>query len=426
MSLREYVDKLRDSGKEYVFLGKLGREYEVTRHAYQVRNRIVEFELEDTGIHCITNLISNRKDLYTILGVNNDVEAYEKIIDAIANPVKLEKVDFNEYFEETSYTLEDMPFIKYFREDGGYYLTGSIIVACIDNICNASFHRIMYVNENEAVVRIVPRHLHQIYQSYREKGEDTPVAIVLGADPIVELASAITTRYGLFELEIAARLSGDNRVALTPKYKIPVPVTTSIVLEGVISRDKLVEEGPFVDILGLADIKRKQPVFQLEKIHVNKKYPILYHAIVPSLWDHIFLMGFPREAMIYNVVKTVSPNIKSVRLTIGSGGWLHAIVSLKQVKPGEARNVGMAVVTAHPSVKHVIVVDDDIDVDDPYMVEWAIATRVRGGEDIIIIRNTHGSTLDPRSRDGVGDKVIIDATKPFDEPWDKYKRVKIP
>ena len=426
MSLREYVDKLRDAGKDHVFLSKLKREYEITRYAYESPDKIIEFELEDSNIRCVSNIISRRKDLHMVLGVENDVEAYNKLLNAIENPLKLKPVDFNEYFTETNYTLSNVPFIKYFKEDGGYYLTSSIIVSCIDEICNASFHRMMLVDEKTAAVRIVPRHLYRIYKSYSERGEDTPVAVVLGADPIVEIASAITTKYGLFELEIAARLSGDDRVAYTPRYELPVPVTASIVLEGVLSRDQLVDEGPFVDILGLPDIKRKQPVFVLRRVYVNRVYPVLYHAIVPSLWDHIYLMGFPREAMIYGVVKNISPNVKSVRLTPGSGGWLHAVVSLKQMRRGEARNVGLAVITAHPSVKHVVVVDDDIDIDDPRMVEWAIATRVKGSEDIIVLRNTSGSTLDPRSMDGLGDKVIIDATKPFDEPWDKYRRAMIP
>lgn len=426
LDLKNYIELLRKSGREYVFLEGIEREYEITRYAYKVRERIIEFKLRDIDIRCVTNLFSSRRDLYLLLNVNNDIEAYNKIINAIKNPKKPVKDSFDSYFRETSYTLKDMPFIKYFREDGGYYLTSSIIIACINDICNASFHRMMYINEKKASIRIVPRHLYQIHRSSCEENGYTPIAIILGTDPITELSSAITTRYGLFELEIASRLGSVEKITYTPLYKIPVPVTTGIVLEGIIHCKELVDEGPFVDILGLVDSKRKQPVFELEKIYVNEKYPVIYHAIIPSFYDHIMLMGFPREALIYDTARKISPNIRSVRLTVGSGGWLHAVISLKQIKPGEARNVGMAVIVGHPSVKHVVVVDDDIDINDPAMIEWAIATRVRGGEDILILRNMYGSTLDPRSKDGLGDKVIIDATKPFHEPWDKYRRARIP
>ncbi len=425
VDLGSYLSSLHGI-KEYLSLGTVEREYGATRQIYRNREKIVEFYVKDSEIRCISNVLASREDLYRVLGVSSDREAYDKILYGVENPLQLNTVSFNEYFKESDLSLWSLPFMKYFREDGGYYLTSSILIACIDRVCNASFHRMMYIDREKAVVRIVPRHLYHIYSRYRERGRDTPVAVVLGVHPIYEIASAITTRYGLFELEIAARLLSDNRVVKTPRYGIPVPATASIVLEGVISRDEYVDEGPFTDILGLTDIKRKQPVFRLEAIYVSRVVPQLYHAIVPSLWEHVYLMGFPREALIYGVLKSVSPSIKSIRLSPGSGGWLHAIVSIKQSRPGEARNIGLSVIHAHPSVKHVVVVDDDIDVDDPYMVEWAIATRVRGSEDIIVLRDFYGSTLDPRSRDGLGDKVIIDATKPFDEPWDKYRRVEIP
>jgi len=260
---------------------------------------------------------------------------------------------------------------------------------------------------------------------YHEKDKDLPVAVILGTHPLIELASSLTPSFGVFEISIGATLLGDNRVAKTPLYNIPVPIMTGIVLEGRITRE-MAWEGPFVDILRLVDPRRKQPVFELDAVYVSRVYEPFYHAIVPGLWEHILLMGFPREPIIYEALKKYTPNIKGIRLTLGSGGWLHAVVSIKQSKPYEARSIGLAVLYAHPSVKHVVVVDDDIDINDPVQIEWAIATRVRGGEDIIILRNMRGSTLDPRGLEGVGDKVVIDATKPFNEPWDKYRRVEIP
>ncbi|OYT40648.1 MAG: ubiquinone biosynthesis protein UbiD [Desulfurococcales archaeon ex4484_58] len=426
MYVKEYLDELVERGREIIFLDNVSREYEVTRYVYENRDKVIVFKLKGSDITCYTNIFSDRRDLYSILKVENDIEAYERIIYALNNPIKPDLADFNEYFIETNYTLDHMPFIKYFREDGGYYLTSSIIIACIGDICNASYHRMMYRNNREAVVRIVPRHLYRIYRGYSEKGEDTPVAVVLGVDPLFGVFAASTPPYGVFELESFISLEQREKIVKTPKYRIPVPSSSSIVLEGVISSREYSDEGPFVDVLGLSDTIRKQPVFKLDRIYVNKHTGPYYHAIVPSLWEHILLMGFPREALIYDSVRKVSPNIKAIRLTFGSGGWLHAVVSIKQGRPGEARNVGLAVFNAHPSVKHVVIVDDDINIDDPLMIEWAIATRVKGGEDLIVLKDLYGSTLDPRSDEGLGDKVLVDATKPFNEPWSKYRRASIP
>ncbi|MEM1675126.1 MAG: UbiD family decarboxylase [Desulfurococcaceae archaeon] len=426
MDLGSYMEKILSKYKEVKYVGKISREYEVTKLSYSNRETVIEFNINDSEVTCVSNILTNRRDLYVMLNASNDRDAYLKIEQAIDKPAELEFVDFNKYFLKTDWTLKQLPFIKYFREDGGYYLTSSIVVACIDEICNASIHRIMYVDEEHGAIRIVPRDLYRIYNMYRERGKDTPIAILLGLNPVAELAAATSTSFGLFELKIAAKLLNNNLFVKTPKYGIPVPLQTPIVVEGVISKDNLVDEGPFTDILGLLDTVRKQPVLKIENIYLSKISKLYYHAIVPSLWDHIYLMSFPREALIYVYLTKQYPNVTGVRLTTGSSCWLHAVVSVKQIKPGDARAIGLTVLNIHPSVKHVIVVDDDIDIDNIEMIEWAIATRVKASEDIIVLKDLPGSTLDPRSVNGIGDKVIIDATKPFNEDWSKYRRVQIP
>jgi UbiD family decarboxylase len=83
----------------------------------------------------------------------------------------------------------------------------------------------------------------------------------------------------------------------------------------------------------------------------------------------------------------------------------------------------MAAFASHTSLKHVVVVDEDIDIYDMADVEFAIATRVRGDSDIMIVPNVRGSSLDPRARsDGTTTKVGIDATAPLSERW-KFEKV---
>ncbi len=424
--LNDYLDNLIKAGiKKPVELGDLSPEYEPTRAISTNRDKLVFFTVEGSPYTCYSNVLVNRKDLYYLLDVEDDIEAYEKILEATMSPEEMELADFNEYYRLADNNLYDIPFIKYYREDGGYYLTSSIIVSCIEGICNASFHRMMRLNESEAAVRIVPRHLERIVGEYHRRGMDAPVAVLLGLHPIYELAAATSPPYGLYEFSIASRLLGDNLYVRTPVHEIPVPPYAGIVMEGVITR-KREREGPFVDILRIPDRVREEPVLRVERIYVNRLRSPLIHAILPGMDEHYMLMGFPKEPLIYDSVRRVSPGVRAVRLTRGGSGWLHAVVSIHKTRRGEGVNAGLAVVTGHPSVKHVVVVDEDIDVDDPFMIEWAIATRVRGGEDILVVRNARGSTLDPRGRDGIGDKVIIDATKPLDEPWDKYRMAGIP
>jgi len=414
----------RKAGKPVEEVGRVEKDYAITRLASSNREKLILFELEGSEFTGYTNLVTTRNDIYAMFNASTDLEVYDRVVKALENPATLDTVEFDEHFEKRDYTLDSLPFIKYYKDDGSRYLTSSIYIICFEKICNASYHRTMYKSPMEAPIRVVPRHLHFLMKKYHDRGVDAPVALVLGADPYFELAAAMTPPLGVFEASVAATMSGYNKVVKTPLYKIPVPANASVIVEGVLTRE-LADEGPFTDILMLLDGKRPQPVFKPSGFYVNKHQTPLFHAIIPGLWEHQFLMGFPREPLIFQEVRKVAPGVVKVRLTEGGSGWLHVAISLKQSSPGEAELAGLAAITAHPSVKHVFVVDEDIDVDNPLEIEWALATRLKGSEDIIILKDIRGSTLEPRSKEGIGDKVIFLAVKPFNEPWDKYRRVVI-
>ncbi|AFK50551.1 carboxylyase-like protein [Thermogladius calderae 1633] len=423
-TLASLVDSLKGR-KDTFFAGDLDPEYEPTRAVYGHRRERVVFRLKGKEWECVSNILRDRGDVYELVGARSDSELYEKLLRAYYSPSQLEVVDFAGSFRRADMALRDLPFIKFYREDGGPYLTSAVFIACWEGVCNSSFHRVMYIDDDRATLRIVPRHLHYMVKKAFEAGRDLPVAMVLGLDVYQEIAAAMSPPYGVFEVGIGAALSGVNRVAKTPLFNIPVPVTASLVVEGVISREED-WEGPFVDILSLVDERRRQNVFKPVAYYVNAQGRLVYHAIVPATSDHFYLMGLPREPLIYESVKKVAPGVRAVRLAVGGGSWLIGVIAIEQSTRGEALSAALAALTAHPSMKVVVVVDEDIDVDDPLQVEWAIATRSKPGEDVVVLRNAKASTLDPRSPEGVGDKLIVIATKPFNEPWSKYRRAGVP
>jgi UbiD family decarboxylase len=137
-------------------------------------------------------------------------------------------------------------------------------------------------------------------------------------------------------------------------------------------------------------------------------------------------MGVPQEPRIYKIVSNTLPRVKNVVLTEGGGCWLHAVVSIKKKVEGEGKNVGLAALAAHPSLKRVVVVDDDIDITNEKEVEWAIATRVQPDKDVIVIPGAKGSSLDP-SQDYASKttaKWIIDATAPIDRK-EEFEKVRM-
>jgi UbiD family decarboxylase len=154
-------------------------------------------------------------------------------------------------------------------------------------------------------------------------------------------------------------------------------------------------------------------------MHVKPDF--IYHAILPGGNEHKVLMGCPYEPKIYRAVAGVT-RVKNVVLTRGGCGYLHAVIQIRKSTQGDAKNAIMAAFSAHTSLKHVVVVDDDIDITDPEDVEYAIATRVSGDKDVMVITGVRGSSLDPcQLEDGTNVKIGVDATMVMGRE-DEFKR----
>jgi len=187
-----------------------------------------------------------------------------------------------------------------------------------------------------------------------------------------------------------------------------------------------VVEGPFVDVTGAYDVQRRQPIVTVVGALQREDY--VYHGLLPSGAEHRLLMGVPHEVLIWEAVSKVVPKVYAVNLSDGGCGWLHAVISVEKQLDGDGKNVLLAAFAAHPSLKHAVVVDGDVDVFDSSSVEWAIATRFQAGKDLMVVGNVRGSTLDSSADQETGSttKVGVDATRPFAKPREKFERARIP
>ena len=426
-SLAGIIKELRVKGLLIEKLDKpLSRDYEPTKliRKAESEGKAVVFKVENSSLTCVANLAGSRNMLHHYLRVSSDHEAYEVILNALSGR-QLKKIseerDFSKFFNTASFSFGDLPSIKFYSKDGGRYITSSVVVAKTPELpsYNASVHRLMLVPGKGFAIRLVPRHLYSIYRKNIGRDEDTEVAISIGVSPLHLLAAATSPPYGYFEMNIYAFLAGRASYVRTPLYKLPVDPYSSIVIEGRITKE-VVKEGPFADLLETYDRVRDQPLIEVDKIYVNKLSQ-LFHVILPGGKEHKILMGFPREAAIWDAVRKVVPFVKGVRLTEGGGDWLHAVISIKRNSDGDGKSAIMAAFAAHPSLKQVIVVDDDIDPENCKDVEWAIATRFQADKGLVIVNNARGSSLDPSSKDGLTTKIGIDATYPIKEK-DRFMR----
>jgi len=420
-SLVDVLNDLRDSGLLKEELERpLPRDYAPTKIIKKAESegKAVVFRVEGSPLVCVANLVGSRRMLYRYLKVSSDQEAYNEILSSLSRASEeklIEEGRFDDFFEVANFSYEELPSIKFYPNDGGRYITSSVVVAKTPELpsYNASIHRLMHVPGKGFAIRLVPRHLYNIYRKNLENGKETPVAISIGVSPLYLLSAAISPPYGYFEMKIYASLVGGASYVKTPLYGLPVDPYASLVVEGQITKE-FVKEGPFVDLLETYDRVRDQPLIKVDKIYINKKSN-LFHVILPGGREHKVLMGFPREASIWDAVRKVVPFVKGVRLTEGGGGWLHAVISIRKNSDGDGKSAIMAAFAAHPSLKHVVVVDEDIDPEKLEDVEWAIATRFQASRGLVVINNARGSSLDPSAEDGLTAKVGIDATYPLKE-----------
>jgi 2,5-furandicarboxylate decarboxylase 1 len=333
------------------------------------------------------------------------------------------------FYENFSNDLSELPIVSHFEKDAGPYITSSIVFAKDPEkgTQNSSTHRLLKVDDKNMVIRMVEgRHLHKCYCSATEHGDDLKVAISIGVHPAVSIAAAYQAAYGVDEMLIAnSLLDGELTVSKNRYSQLYIPTCSEIVLEGRILKDKTEYEW-MVEMLRTYDFKRKQPIFELDRIRFRNN--AIFHDILPGFAEHRLLMGLPVEAKIFQAVKNVVPTTIAVHLTDGGSNWLDAIIQIRKRLEGEPKNALLAAFASHPSLKIAIVVDQDIDPRDARAVEYAIATRCQADRDLIIVDNTKGSSLDPSS-DQVNlltTKMGIDATATLLKPKDRFEVATIP
>ncbi len=323
---------------------------------------------------------------------------------------------------EAAVDLTRLPIPRYHPRDGGRYVTAGIaVVEDPDLGRNVAFHRLLVLDERHFAARLVEG--RGTHTAWRKVAGDLPVAIAIGNPIQVLLAAAMSPPPGVDEMGIANALAPFTLTRCA--NGLAVPAEAELVLEGRITHT-LADEGPFPDLTGTLDKVRRQPVIEIERI-THRRDP-LFHALLPGGLEHKNLMGMPREPTIFAAVSQVC-RCTGVYITPGGGSWLHAVVQIEKRDAADGRRAIEAAFRGHSSLKHVVVVDGDVDIYDSQDVEWAIATRFQADRDLLLFPDRPGSSLDPSARQVPGQKsrtakMGLDATAPLGAARRGYERVR--
>ncbi len=371
-------------------------------------------EVKGYDMAVVSNVCASRELVCLGLDVSPG-DLVPRMIEAIDHPLEPE-VEESEGYEERPADLSRLPILTYYPQDGGPYIASGIIFCQdLELGLNASYHRAMVIGEDRLVMRILPRHLHE----YMKRGL-TEFAFCIGNTIPVLVGSAMSVELDKSELAIANALHRTKAVRLDG-HIIP---ESELVLICEFTGEQA-DEGPFLDLTETFDIVRKQPVARVKKVFARPDS--IYHGLLPGGVEHKILMGMPREPTIFREVSRVVDCL-DVRITPGGCSWLHGAVKIRKQHGDDGRKAIEAAFAGHASMKHVFVVDEDIDIDDPRALEWALATRFQGDRDLVLRPGERGSSLDPSSNSETREttKLGFDLTIPAGAPREKFLRPEPP
>lgn len=405
---------------------------EIARLAAERDGQIILFEhVRGSPFRVVAGVCADRRYFGLALGVPSDRIMF-RLADALAQPRQVVGnlpglgLPPGQEIVASEVDLAAIPFLTHYPQDGGAY--ASAAVAFIDDPetgPNASFHRLLRLDKRRLAARLVEGRGAE--SAWRKSADGIPVAFCIGLPLHVLLAASLAPPPGVDEMAIAQALAATPMV--TCANGIRVPAEAEFVLEGWITK-ALADEGPFVDLTGTYDFIRRQPIIEISR--VTHRRDAIYQALLPGRLEHKLLMGMPREPTIYAEVNKVARCL-NVNITPGGASWLHAVVQIAKQAPDDGTQAIAAAFRGHGSLKHVWVVDADVNLFDPHDVEWAVATRFQADRGLVVLADQPSSSLDPSARHVPGQKsrtakMGLDATIYWDTPGgpsdpEAYRRV---
>jgi UbiD family decarboxylase len=401
MSFRDFIKQTAESRDLITIEKPVSVFYELANVAHALEGRPVLFEniIEHPGRRVCAGPCSDRKYFSMNLDVPVDGLTHH-LAQAIENPM-LPPVVKSGLCQEVvleSFDLNDLPILLHLPQDAGHYIASNVVITRdVELGRNMCYHRLLRLDDKHFTARIIEN--RGTYNAFQKVEGDLPIAICIGVSLATHLAASMSPPPGVDELSVA------HALAPTPLVKcltndLEVPADAEIVLEGRILRQTH-SEGPFMDLTETMDIVRQQPIIEIDLI-THRHQPI-YHALLPGGLEHKLLMGMPREPTIFAEVNKVA-RCTGANITPGGASWLHAVVQIDKQGPEDGRNAIEAAFRGHSSLKHVWVVDTDVDIYDPAAVEWALATRFQGDKDLMLFPQQPGSSLDPSGTHVPGQK----------------------
>jgi len=396
------------------------------------------------GHRIVTGILASRERTALLLGAPKE-HLGQLLLDALHKPIDPVVCKGKPACQEVIHKdkiniLKTLPAPNFTPEDSGPYFSMGLLRATDPETGehDVTIHRCCVQDDNTISIWFTPgRHIDDFRRKAEAKGQTLPVSISIGLDPAIYLASCFeppTTPIGYDELSIAGALRGQavelSKCITIDEYAI---ANAEVVIEGELLPNIRVREDQntntgkampeFTGYNGPAN--PSLPVMRVTGI-THRKNPILQTVCGPGE-EHVILAGIPTEASILGLTHQAMPGrVQNVYCHSSGGGKFLAILQFKKTIPvdeGRARQAALVAFAAYSELKHVILVDEDVDIFNTNDVLWAMQTRYQGDLSTVFIPNVACHPLDPSQvpefrhnhrLKSIACKTIFDCTAPWE------------
>lgn len=369
----------------------------------------------------VANLFNSRDRFARALGVpTKDLDRF--CLAALRTPVKPTMVTdapVQEVVHSDAIEVDTLlPVPHWFEREAAPYVTAGVIVAkdAETGRRNVSIARLRLEGGNRLMAGIAKNHhLAIIAEKARQRGHDLEIAVVIGNHAAVLLGSQMYVELGDDEFDIAGGLLGEPvELVKCRTVDLEVPAHAEIVLEGRLRPDDLIEENAVSEFPGF--YVYYGPGIGVEIDCVTHRADAIYQAILPGYAaEHCLLGAVAIGTTLTRDLQRSIPAVRRVLVTDGGMGRLHAVIVMHRPRLGEGKRAILLAMGLVNLLKLVIVVDDDVDPEDPRQVEWSLAARFRGHEDLVVLPGVKADRCDPVHEDLVVTKIgMVATTRPGD------------
>ena len=430
-TLREFLDRLRAEG-ELVDIRQPVDIVHIATLVDQAEQALCFHQVIGYDIPVVSGLIRSQRRAALAMGCDAFREIEARLQHGIAHPIAPRYVANAPHKAVVQagdeVDLFRLPVPMNSLYDGGPMITAGVVIARDPEFgLNAGVYRLLVKERNLTGIDIVtPNNLRLYAQRALEAGRPCPISVSLGVHPFELMGAGYRAPLGVDELAIAGGLRGAPvELAHCETIDVPCVAGAEIVLEcEILPTGWTWPEGRFGEFTRLMGGLHWNPLVRVRAI-THRRDPVYYALHMP--WENIWLGAPTRYAALRAALHAAGVQVKDINVTVGGCTMWHAVISVRK-QAGEGKNALLAALSVM-DMKHVVVVDDDIDIWNPVDVEWAIATRVQGDRDIIVIPGARAKPLDPSlpvAPSGVvptGAKVGIDATIGEGIPRSRYERI---